>query len=135
MNNILNYGKDIGRYILSTSINILSIFEYIFKYRKFKPLSTVKKDFMNHKQDVSIGNITIFKRLSDAYIKAKMDERNAGQIYQPSYMWKKIINDRFWDLISSIRNNNLVKLRTLLENFHREKFTLGSGEVAMTIMN
>jgi len=113
---------------------IFSMGIYAIKYRKFyrefNMHVSIRKGFKDHKPLVATGSdqyMTIFRRLLDSYNKAKIEQKNIDEVYQPSYLWQHILDCRFGDLIASIHNNNTIKLQVLLENFHREKFTLGSG--------
>lgn len=124
---MLNLFKKAFKHI---SLSVFSIFIYIFKYRKFKAIPSVKKGFKDHRQGVTTGDtryITIFKRLVDSYNKAKAEQENIDQPYQVGHMWQSRLDDRFVDLVTSLRDKDTVRLQALLENFHRERFSLDLG--------
>ena len=126
------YGKA-NRILTLAGLGIYSIALYIFKYRKFKAIPSVKKGFNDHKANVHERNdryIAIFKRLLDSYNKAKAEQKNVDQPYRVGRMWQDMIDRNFEDLVTSLRNKDTVKLQALLENFEREKFTIGiSGAI------
>jgi len=127
MSNLL---KKVFKLLSPISLSIFSVMIYIFKYRKFKAILSVKKGLKDHRPGVTTGDtryITIFKRLVDSYNKAKAEQENIDQPYRVGHMWQGILDDRFVDLVTSLRNKDTVKLQALLENFHREGFTLYSG--------
>jgi hypothetical protein len=112
------------------SLTIFSIVIYILKYRKFKAISSVKKGFKDHGPGVATGDalyITIFKRLLDSYNKAKAEQENIDQPYRVGHMWQSILDRQFVDLVTPLRGNDALKLQALLENFHRERFSLTAG--------
>ncbi|MBE9593150.1 MAG: hypothetical protein IMF19_06690 [Proteobacteria bacterium] len=112
------------------SLTIFSIVVYILKYRKFKAIPSVKKGFKDHGSGVATGDaryITIFKRLLDSYNKAKAEQENIDQPYRVGHMWQSILDRQFVDLVTPLRDKDTMKLQALLENFHRERFTLTAG--------
>ena len=123
---IKRYYKPFRPYLFS----IYSLIEFIVKYRKFKILRHVKPGFADHRQKISTTGeqySTIFKRLADAFDQSKKNQKAVAKPYQISPLWQKILDERFEDLTTTIRNKDFSKLQTLLENFHREKFAIGSG--------
>jgi len=119
----------IGSIILfNYSYTISVIVTYIAKNRKFKAMPCVKKGFEDHRSEVTIDNaeyMTIFKRLADAYNKAKTDQENTDQPYRVGVKWQQEIDSHSRDLIAALRGKDTMKLQALLENFHRERISLG----------
>jgi len=120
----------IKKAIKHITLNVLSIPIYIFKYRKFKTIPSVKKGFRDHrakKVNTNTGYMTLFKRLIDSYTKAKIEQEKVAEAYQVGYKWQGILDERFIDLVTCLRQKDTVKLQSLLENFHRERFSLYLG--------
>lgn len=112
----------------SVRSTIFVIMEYIGKNRKFKAMPAIKKGFEDHRPEVIINDasyMTIFKRLMDAYNKAKADQENVTQPYQVGVNWQREIDSSCVDLIAALRSEDTMKLQALLENFCRERFGLG----------
>lgn len=127
---MLNLLKKAYKLLGPIGLSIFSIVIYIFKYRKFKAVPSVKKGFKDHRPGVAMGDaryMTIFKRLLDSYNKAKAEQENIAQPYRVGHMWQCILDDQFVDLVSSLCDKDTAKLQCLLENFHRERFTLHTG--------
>lgn len=113
-----------------TILGFYSFLEYLFKYRKYKAIPNVKKALECTYSKVKLEEhqyLNILERLINSYNKAKEDQVKIDPRYRVGFMWQKIIDDRFSDLISSFKEKNLETSSALLENFHREKFSLGSG--------
>lgn len=110
-------------------VSVYSIVLYMFKYRKFNAMPAVKKGFEEHgtEQVVDSRYMNIFKRLADSYNKAKFDQKSVGELYQVSYIWQEVLDNCFGELSKSLRNEDIPKLRTLLENFDRESFSFQLG--------
>lgn len=120
----------LGRNGLTIYTSIFAVVMYIFKYRKFKAIPAVKRGFEDHRQKRITNNaeyMAIFKRLSDAYNKAKSGQKSVAQPYKVGYMWQQNLDNHFADLIVALQNKDSMKLQTLLENFDREWFTYGMG--------
>ena len=111
-------------------LGFYSFMEYLFIYRKYRAIPNIKKGLECTISKANLGDaqyLTILERLTNSYNKAKEDQIKIDPPYRVGSMWQKIIDDRFIDLISSLKEKNLESLKALLENFHREKFTLWSG--------
>jgi len=111
-------------------ISIFSIAIYIFKYRKFKAMPSVKEGFKDHRPGVATGDagyMRIFKMLVHSYNKAKAEQEKIDQPYRVGYMWQTTLDAHFGDLVISLRDKDTVKLQALLENFDREWFSFGLG--------
>ncbi|MDD5458727.1 MAG: putative sugar O-methyltransferase [Phycisphaerae bacterium] len=103
---------------------------YLLKYRKFHADESMKKGFEDHRSDIDTNGTeyaAIFERLLPAYNKAKQQQKNVDCVYQIGPLWQKMIEDQFTDLIEASSSSDTTKLRALLENFQREKFTFSSG--------
>jgi hypothetical protein len=111
-------------------LGFYSFIEYLFKYRKYRAIPNVKKCLGGTASKPNLGEVqylNILERLTNSYNKAKQDPDKIDRPYHVGSLWQKIIDDRFSDLISSIKEKNIERLKVLLENFHKEKFTVGSG--------
>lgn len=96
---------------------------YIFKYRKFKAISMVKKGFEDHRSQANVSSaseVIIIERLIKAYNEAKETQKGVSRPYQVGHMWQEILDNDFHQLSSTFSNNDFEKARTLLENFNRE---------------
>ena len=120
-----------------TELCIYSILIYIFKYRKYKAIPLVKKGFEDHKSSVARDDPSyraIFKRLVDSYNKAKAQQENIGEPYHAGKLWQRFLDLYFDNLVTSLRDKNTVILQALLENFHREMFTVNLGDFDYSAM-
>ena len=107
-----------------------SIVIYIFKYRKVKAIPSVRKGFKDHRSAIVNNDpkyIAIFRRLVDFYKKVKTQQEDIEGTYRTGKMWQSFIDLEFEDLITALRNNNIMELQKLLENFSREGFTRNVG--------
>lgn len=112
------------------SLSIFFTVIHIFKYRKYKAIPLVKKGFEDHRTGVASADaryVTIFKRLSDSYNKAKAEQKNIAQPYRVGRLWQDILDAQFVDLVTTLRDRDTVKLRAQLENFDRESFCMWLG--------
>jgi len=113
-----------------TILGFYSFFEYLFKYRKYKAIPSLKKGLECTTSKTKLEDkqyLRILERLTNSYNKAKEDQCQIDPPYRVGFMWQKILDERFSELVRSLKEKNLENLKVLLENFHREKFTLGSG--------
>lgn len=119
IDSIILYGH---RYTISVIVT------YLTENRKFKAMPSVKRGFEDHRSEVATANgqyMTLFRRLTDAYIKAKAEQENIEQPYRVGVMWQREIDGACVDLVTALRSEDTMKLQALLENFHRERIGLG----------
>ena len=125
--------KFIKRYykpLLPYLFGAYSLIEFIIKFRKFSELKNIKKGYADHRDAIKQNSEKygdIFKDISEAYLKSKADQKNVDEPYQISQLWQEILNERFSDLTTAVIKKDYEHIKKLLENFHREKFTIGSG--------
>jgi len=113
-----------------TFILLVSIVTYVFKYKRYNAVGLVKKGFEDHTAQIKINNggySQIFDRLIGAYHKSKEAQKEVERPYKISRMWQDMIDGQFADLVSALRAGDSTRLRSLLENFQRERFAFSSG--------
>ena len=111
-------------------LTVYSIVIYFYKYRKYRTIKNVKEGFKDHRLAIekkSTQNNVILSRILDSFNRAKADQENIKEPYKIGQLWQSFINSTFEEFLTAIQNNDTVKLQTLLENFHREKFTINMG--------
>jgi len=110
--------------------NISAIVNYPLKYKRYKAIPSLKKGVRDHRVKAVIDDaryMAIFKRLADAYNKAKVKQANIDEPYQVGGSWGLGLDTNCRELTAALRNNDTVKLQALLENFNRERFSSGAG--------
>ncbi len=101
---------------------------YITKNRKLKAMPLLKKGFEDHRLEAKTDSAeytAIFKRLTDAYCKAKIDQENIAEPYKVGILWQRTIDNYCGDLITALRDGDTAKLQAVLENLHRERSSAG----------
>jgi putative sugar O-methyltransferase len=101
---------------------------YFRKYRKFKALPALKKGFEDHRESFMDNNpayLEIFQRIRSAYIKAKEDQKTVPIPYQVGAQWQHNLDKSGSELIEAINKVDISRLKSLLENFTREKCGFG----------
>lgn len=64
-------------------------------------------------------------RIASAYRKAKADERSTSMLYRVGNEWLPIYSQFMTGFIEVLDHGDVINLRSLLENFFREKFSNG----------
>ena len=96
---------------------------YYMKYRRYRALPALKKGFEDHRNNSGQESPTppeVFKRLADAYNRAKETQKTVSVPYQVGVQWQRDLDRKGKELIETLRAGNTDRLRELLENFTRE---------------
>ncbi|OGO43359.1 MAG: hypothetical protein A2Z05_07310 [Chloroflexi bacterium RBG_16_60_22] len=104
------------------------IFTYFTENRKLKALPALRKGFADHRAEFRPADEKyrgIFPRLIDAYTRAKADQAGVPGPYRVGIMWQREIDSHCGELAAVLRDGDADKLRALMDNFHREKISLG----------
>ena len=115
-------------YNISSTASVL--ITYFFEFRKYKAIKYVKKGFEDHRSEVTIGSAeyeSIFKRLADAYNKAKEDQKKVGQPYLISPLWQGTLDKQYTELNTALCSYDTRSLQAILENFSREPMAASQG--------
>lgn len=126
---MLNLLIKFDKHLFRISLNILAIVKGFLICNKFMTTS-INKGFKDHRSKVVVGDVqymTIFERLTDSYKKAKADQINVDLPYRVGPMWQNIVNKDFENLSDCLRIKDVAKLKTILENFHREPCSSSAG--------
>ncbi len=67
----------------------------------------------------------LISRIFQFYKKMKSDQSKVNNIYNPSSMWQKFIDEKFIILNNSINDNNICNFKFFLQNFGNNKCYLG----------
>ena len=126
------FGSVIDRIILYNAFHTISIIiTYITENRKFKAIQKVKKGFEDHRSEVTLGGAeydSIFKRIADAYNKAKEDQKKVSQPpYRVGVMWQRTLDSEYVELNTALRNYDTGSLKAILENFSRQPMSANQG--------
>jgi putative sugar O-methyltransferase len=123
--------KGIDKAFVRISLNIFSLAKYVFKCRKFRAVSCLKKGFEDH----GSGTVTrdgqykrIFERLADSFNKTKEEQKTIDAAYKVGPMWQSRIDKNSSSLSTALLNRDFSKLKDILENFHREQCSSGTGD-------
>jgi len=115
--------------LFNISYTVSAIFTYLTETRKLKAMPSIRKGFEDHRIDVGLIDnpeyTAIFKRIGDAYNKAKAEQKNIPEPYRVGILWQRNLDDYCADLITALHGEDVMQLQTLLQNFHREKFSGG----------
>ncbi|MEN6578790.1 MAG: putative sugar O-methyltransferase [Phycisphaerales bacterium] len=89
----------------------------------------VAAGFTDHRgtQGHHVSNPEHLRRIIAAYNASKQAQQTAPQAFQIRGLWAEWIDINFKDLIRALREENTSALAAMLENLHREQFTLGLG--------
>ncbi len=109
------------------------LLKYALSFRRFKTIASLRRVLDDRRPSAPTGHESygsIFPRLSDAYRRAKEHQDTIPEPYRVGPLWQSVVDQRCGDLAAALQDRDHVRLRALLENFHREKFTVGSGEAS-----
>jgi putative sugar O-methyltransferase len=89
----------------------------------------VAAGFADHRAEPGhrVSNPEHLRRIIAAYKASKQAQRTAPPAFQIHGVWAEWIDINFRDLIQALQTENASALAAMLENLHREQFTLGLG--------